>query len=258
MPEASKEMTFWDHLDVLRGGLIRSLLVLAVVSVVLFFFKSFIFDGIILAPTRNDFILYRLLGIDVSLKIINIDVTAQFITHMKVTFICAIILCCPYLIYEIWRFIAPALYTQEKRAVGGAFLFASGLFYAGVVVGYFIVLPLMVNFFQGYRVSETVTNNISLTSYMATVYSTVLLFGLVFEFPVLIALLSKLGIVTKQMLKKGWRIAVFSVVLLAALITPSGDPFSLCVVSVPLFLLYMLSVAICKDAPPEVEEEAAV
>lgn len=257
MAEASKEMTFWDHLDVLRGGLIRSLLALAVVSVVLFFFKSFIFDGIILAPTRSDFILYRLLGIDVSLDIINIDVTAQFITHMKVTFICAVVLCCPYLIFEIWRFIAPALYKHERRAVGGAFLFASGLFYAGVLVGYFVVLPLMVNFFQGYKVSEAVHNSISLTSYMSTVYSTVLLFGLVFEFPVLIALLSKLGLVTKKMLRHGWRIAVVSVVTLAALITPSGDPFSLCVVSVPLFLLYLLSVAICKDAPQEIEEEEA-
>ena len=118
MGKTSDEMTFWDHLDVLRGGLIRSLLVLAVVSVVLFFFKSFFFDGVILAPTRSDFILYRLLGIDVSLDIINIDVTAQFITHMKVTFICALILCCPYLICEIWRCIAPALYRREKRAVG--------------------------------------------------------------------------------------------------------------------------------------------
>jgi len=247
MSQGSSEMTFWDHLDALRSVLIRSLLVVLAVSVVLFCFKSFIFDGIVLAPTRPDFFLYQLLGIDVSLDIVNIEVTAQFLIHMKVTFVCALIVCCPYLIWEIWNFIAPALYRHERAAVRGAFIFASVLFYLGIVVGYCLVLPLMVNFFQGYTVSEAVKNTISLSSYMSTVYSTVLLFGLVFEFPTLIAALSRLGVVTKQMMRKGWRIAVFSVVLLAALITPSGDPFSLCVVSVPLFLLYMLSIFICKD-----------
>lgn len=255
MSQGSSEMTFWDHLDALRAVLIRSLLVVLVVSIVLFCFKTFIFDGIILAPTRPDFFLYQWLGINVSLDIVNIEVTAQFLIHMKVTFVCALIVCCPYLIWEIWNFIAPALYPNEKRAVRGAFAFASILFYIGLVVGYFVVLPLMVNFFQGYKVSESVVNTISLSSYMSTVTSTVLLFGLVFEFPTLIAALSRLGIVTKKMMRKGWRIAVFSVVLLAALITPSGDPFSLCVVSVPLFLLYMLSIFICKD---KVEVEEAV
>lgn len=255
MSQAPSEMTFWDHLDALRAVLIRSLLVVLAVSVVLFCFKSFIFDGIILAPTRPDFFLYKLLGINVSLNIVNIEVTAQFLIHMKVTFICALIACCPYLIWEIWNFIAPALYSNEKSAIRGAFLFASVLFYLGLVTGYCVVLPLMVNFFQGYSVSASVVNTISLSSYMSTVYSTVLLFGLVFEFPTLIAALSRLGIVTKQMMRKGWRIAIFMVVLLAALITPSGDPFSLCVVSVPLFLLYLLSIFICKDKI-EMEEAA--
>jgi sec-independent protein translocase protein TatC len=174
--------------------------------------------------------------------------------HIKVTFICAIIICCPYLIYEIWRFISPALYKHEIVATRKAFLFASVLFYAGLVVGYTVVLPLMVNFFHSYSVSETVENTISLSSYMGTVTSTVLLFGLVFEFPTLIAILSQLGLVTKQMLKSGWRYAVCVVVVLAALITPSGDPFSLGVVSVPLFILYWISILVCKEALPEEEE----
>ncbi len=251
MSDGNNEMTFWDHLDALRAVLIRSLLVVLAVSVVLFCFKRFLFDGVILAPTRPDFFLYRLLGVDVTLNLVNIEVTAQFIIHMKVTFICALILCCPYLIFEIWHFVSPALYEHEKKAVRGAFLFASLLFYLGLAIGYVVVLPLMVNFFQGYTVSDTVVNTISLSSYMATVTSTVLLFGLVFEFPTLIAVFSSLGIVTKGMLRKGWRVAVFVAVLLAAIITPSGDPFSLCVVSVPLFLLYLLSVAICKDKVEE-------
>ncbi len=250
-----KEMTFWDHLEDLRGGLIRSISVLLVVSIVLFFFKDFIFDGLILAPTRSDFFLYQWLGVDVSLKLVNIEVAAQFMIHIKATFICAIIICCPYLIYEIWRFISPALYKHEIKATRKAFLFSSVLFYAGLFVGYTVVLPLMVNFFHSYSVSGTVENTISLTSYMGTVTSTVLLFGLVFEFPTLIAILSQLGLVTKQMLKKGWRYAVCIVVVLAALITPSGDPFSLCVVSVPLFILYWISILVCKSEVPEEVEE---
>jgi len=246
-------MTFWDNLEELRHGIFRSAAVLLAVTVALFFFKSFIFDDIILAPTRSDFFLYKLLNVNVSLELINIDISAQFIIHLKVTFVCALVLCCPYLIWEIWRFISPALYPSEKRGVGGAFLFASVLFYLGVVTGYCVVLPLMVNFFQGYTVSDTVTNAISLTSYISTVYSTVLLFGLVFEFPTLIAILSSLGVVTREMLSRGWKYAVVAVVTLAALITPSGDPFSLCVVSVPLFLLYWLSILICKKEKPETE-----
>ena len=232
-------MTFWDHLDVLRGSLFRALGVTLAVSVGLFFFKEFLFDGIILAPARE-------------LTLVNIEVAAQFMTHIKVTFLCGLILCTPYLLFEIWRFVAPALYEREKRATRRAFLLSAGLFYLGLAIGYLVVLPLMVNFFQGYSISDSITNTISLTSYMSTVYSTVLLFGLVFEVPVLLALLSRLGLVTRSMLKRGWRYAVLTVVVLAAIITPSGDPFSLLVVSLPLLLLYMLGIALCKDAEKEV------
>jgi len=253
--EQGKEMSFWDHLEDLRQGLIRSVAVLIVASIVLFFFKDFLFDGLILAPTKSDFFIYRLLGVESGLKIVNIEVAAQFMVHIKATMVCAVIICCPYLLFEIWRFIAPALYKHEIVATRKAFLFASVLFYAGIAVGYLVVLPLMVNFFNGYHVSDSIENTISLTSYMGTVTSTVLLFGIVFEFPTLVAILSQIGLVTKQMMKKGWRFAVCIVVILAALITPSGDPFSLAVVSVPLFILYWISIGVCKSAPPETEED---
>ena len=255
MADSSGEMTFWDHIEELRKAVFRCILVLLVVCIVLFFFKEFLFDGIILAPTRKDFFLYRWLGMDVSLSLVNIDITAQFITHIKVTMMAAVIVCCPYIIFEIWKFIAPALYEKEKKTTRRAFLFASALFYAGIFIGYTVVLPLMVNFFQGYVVSSSVVNTISLSSYMSTVFSTVLLFGLVFEFPTVIAILSALGLVTREMLSRGWRYAVCAVVILAALITPSGDPFSLAVVSVPLFLLYWISILICRR---EVREEDGV
>ena len=247
-------MTFWDHLDALRGALLRSLAVVLAASAALFFFKEFLFDGVVLAPAREDFFIYRLAGVSSGLALVNIEVAAQFMTHLKVTFFCALILCTPYLLFEIWRFVAPALYAREKRATRRAFLLASGLFYLGLAIGYLIVLPLMVHFFQGYSISDSIVNTISLTSYISTVTATVLLFGLVFEVPVLLALLSRLGLVTRAMLRRGWRYAVLVIVVLAALITPSGDPFSLLVVCLPLFLLYLIGIALCRDPEKEVSE----
>ena len=246
MAGALHEISFWDHVDELRKGLIRSAVVVAAMCAILFFFKKTLFDGIILAPASSGFFLYRWLGADVSLSIINIDITAQFVVHIKATCIVALILSVPYLLYEAWLFVAPALYAGETGAVRRAFLASSALFYLGLAVGYCIVLPLMLNFFQGYFVSESIPNVISLTSYMGTFSSTVLLFGLVFLLPVLAALLSRLGIIDRGMLRRGWRAAVFATVLMAALITPSGDPFSLLVVSIPLFLLYLLSILVCR------------
>ena len=240
------EMTFWDHLEELRGSLFRMLAVFAVAVVALFFFKEFLFDNIILAPSKSDFFLYQLLGADFSMTLVNIEVAAQFLIHMKITFICALIVTFPYLIYEIWRFIMPALYEKEKKAVKGAFLFASVLFYIGVTVGYMIVFPLMLNFFSGYQVSPDVPNTFSLTSYISMFTSMVLIFGIVFEFPTIALALSAMGILQKETLKSFRRHAICAVLILAAVITPSGDPFSLMVVSVPLYMLYEFSILICR------------
>lgn len=244
----SGEMTFWDHLEDLRGGIFRMLMVFGIVTVTLFFFKGFLFENIILAPSRTDFYLYQLLGADFSMSLINIEVAAQFFVHMKVTFIVALILTFPYFIYEIWRFVRPALYANEKDAVRGAFLFSSVLFYIGVAVGYMLLFPLMLNFFAGYQVSPDVPNTFSLSSYISLLTSTVLTFGIVFEFPTVVAALSGLGILTKDSLRGFRRYALLIVVILAAVITPSGDPFSLMVVSVPLYILYEFSIFICKKS----------
>lgn len=239
-------MTFWDHLEDLRKSIFRMMGVLASVAVILFFFKNFLFDDVVLAPAGSDFLLYRLVGIDFSLSLVNLEVAAQFMIHMKVTFICALILTFPYLIYEIWKFIAPALYENEKKAVRGAFTFASVLFYVGIAVGYFIILPLMLKFFADYQVSASVPNTFSLSSYISMFTSIVLVFGIVFEFPTVIAVLSGMGIVTRETLKRYRRHAVCAVVILAAVITPTGDPFSLFVVSVPLYMLYEFSILISR------------
>ena len=253
--EQTGEMTFWDHLEDLRGCIFRMLAVFAAAVVALFFFKEFLFENIILAPSRSDFFLYRILGADFSMTLVNIEVTAQFLIHMKVTFIFALILTFPYIIYEVWRFVAPALYEKEKRAVSGAFAFASVLFYVGVVVGYVIVFPLMLNFFSGYQVSPDIPNTFSLTSYISLFTSLVLTFGIVFEFPTVVAVMSSLGIVTKEMLKSLRRYAICVVLILAAIITPSGDPFSLMVVSVPLYVLYEFSILICRKGGNDKTDE---
>lgn len=246
MAVQTQEMTFWDHLEDLRKSLFRVAGALVAVTVALFFFKDFLFEDFVLAPSKGDFFLYRLIGTDFTLSLVNIEVAAQFMIHMKVTFLCALIVTLPYLIYELWRFIAPALYDNERRAVRGAFTFASVLFYLGVAVGYCVIFPIMLNFFVNYQVSADVPNTFSLSSYISLFTSTVLTFGLVFEFPTVIAVLSALGIVTRQMLKEYRRHAICAVVILAALITPSGDPFSLLTVTVPLYLLYEFSILICR------------
>ena len=249
------EMTFWDHLEDLRKSIFRMLGVYLAVAVVLFFFKGFLFDNVILAPSKSDFYLYRILGADVSMSLVNIDVAAQFFVHMKITMICTLIVTFPYLAFEIWKFVAPALYEKEKRAVRGAFLFASALFYIGVMVGYMIVFPLMLNFFSGYQVSPEVLNTFSLTSYISMFTSMVLTFGIVFEFPTVVLALSAMGLLTKETLKSYRRHAICAVLVLSAIITPTGDPFSLLVVSVPIYFLYEFSILICKKGDQSLEIE---
>ena len=240
-------MTFWDHLDVLRASIIRIILAFVVVAFALFPFKSFLFDSLILAPTSIDFLLYKLIGTDFSLSLVNIEVTTQFMIHMKMTLLCALVLTFPYVIYLVWDFIKPALYVDEKKALRKAFLLASVLFYVGVVVSYMIIIPLMLNFFSDYQVSSEVANMFSLSSYISLFTSMLLTFGIVFEFPTLTLLLSSLGLLHKETMKKYRKHAICAIVILAAVITPSGDPFSLAIVALPIYVLYEFSILICKS-----------
>ena len=251
--DESKEMSFWDHLEDLRQGLFRVVIALLGAFVVLFFFKEFLFDTLILAPTKSDFFFYKWFGMDTGLNLVNIELSTQFMVHMRVTFMCAFIVCCPYVLFEIWKFIAPALYKHEKRATRRAFIFASFLFYLGITVGYCIILPLMVNFFDGYKVSQDVVNTISLSSYISTVSSTVLLFGIVFEIPTLVAVLSQIGLLSRQSWIGGWKWAAVIIAVLAAIITPA-DPFSMLIAAIPLSLLYLISIMVCKPALAETVE----
>jgi len=243
-----KEMSFWDHLDELRGTLFRSVLIVLAFFTVGFFFKEILFDGVILRP---DFWLYRLLGVDLSISLINIDIAAQFFTHIKVTFVCALVVSFPLICYELWKFIAPGLYEKEKAVMRKAFGMGAGLFYLGIAVGYFIVMPVMLVFFNGYQVSGSVENTFALTSYISIFMAMVFVMGLLFEFPSVLAVLSHFGIITRDTMKKSRRYAVVAILILAAVLTPTGDPFTMLVVAIPLYMLYEFSILICKPAKPE-------
>ncbi|MBR5906397.1 MAG: twin-arginine translocase subunit TatC [Bacteroidales bacterium] len=238
-----REMSFWDHLEELRGTLFRSIIALCIFAVLGFIFKKQLF-WLIFLPASPDFFIYRLLGWSFTLEMINVEMAAQFFVHLQAAFGAALILAFPYLIWEIWRFIAPALYEKEKKAVGGAFLMATGFFYLGVVVGYVLVLPACVQFFMNYSVSSQVTNAITIGSYMSMFTSTVLLVGLAFEFPTVIWALSRLGVLDRKQLRGGRRYALVAVLVLAALVTPA-DPLSMLIVAAPLYLMYEVSILMC-------------
>lgn len=238
-------MSFWDHLEELRGTLIRSLLAVIVMTAFGLVFRKFLFDKIILAPTSSDFFIYNFLGLSHDIQIVNLDISGQFLVHLRASLMGGIVLSFPYILWEIWKFICPALYKEEKTGVMRAFGMSSLLFYFGVAVGYFILLPVCLSFFYGYQVSDSITNTFSLQSYMSMFGSMVLLIGIVFEFPMLIMALSAIGVVNREMLQKGRKYAIVAVLIVAALITPA-DLGSMLIVSVPLYLLFELSILFCK------------
>ncbi len=246
-------MSFWDHLEVLRGVLLRSVLYVCIFTCLGLIFKKALF-GVILAPTDPDFCVYRLLGWSFGMQLINVEVSAQFFAHLRAAVATGLILAFPLIILEIWRFIAPALYDREKRPLRISFLLATLLFYVGVAVAYFIVLPVCLQFFINYSVSDQIVNSITIGSYMSVFTSTILLIGLTFEFPTLVLALSSLGIIGKEMLRKGRKTAFVVVLVVSAFITPA-DPVSMFVLALPLYLLYELSILLCISPKNHVDTE---
>lgn len=257
-------MTFWGHLEALRWSLMRAAGVLLLFMVAGFCCMPYLFDHFVLAPAQADFPLYRWLARlggdgmifldwddgNFPVGIININVASQFMTHITTSFWFALVLTFPYLVFEIWRFIQPALFASERRSVGLAFLFGTGMFFLGCAVGYLVVFPFTFRFLTGYRLSAMIVNQISLDSYMSNFLMIVFIMGIVFELPLLAWLLSRLGLLTRALLRRYRRHAIVALLLLAAVITPSGDPFTLMVVFLPLYLLYELSIRFVREAPP--------
>ncbi len=256
----SDEMTFWDHLEDLRKVLFRSFGFIVVVALALFAYMKEIFDFVILAPTRNDFFLYewmnRMSGEvpffpdfcvgPFQVKIININLSSQFFVHMSTSFWLALVISFPFLIYQIWLFIRPALYDHERKNAGWAFLFGNLLFFIGVFVGYVLVFPLTLRFLAGYQLSTFIENSVSLDSYMDSFLMLCFIMGLVFELPLLSWLLSQIGILKRNFFNKFRRHAIVVILIAAAFITPSSDPFTLMVVFLPVYMLWEISAMVVK------------
>ena len=245
MSEASS-MTFWDHLDELRSVIIRVLVVTGLAAVVAFCLKDELF-AIVLAPRSSDFITYRLMGVEpFSVHLMNTGLTEQFMIHMKTAMYAGVLVASPYIIYMLFRFVSPALYDNEKRYA--TLLCGSGyvMFILGTAINYFLIFPLTVKFLGTYQVSPDVANMLTLQSYMDTLLMMSLVMGIIFELPVVSWILGRMGLVNAQMMQSMRRHAIVAILVVAAIITPTTDAFTLLVVALPIWLLYELSIVIVR------------
>ncbi len=250
------EMSFFDHLDVLRGHLIRAAIAIVVFAITAYSFYDFIFDEIIMAPGKVDFWTYRMmcavtekfnLGEDFCVKkldfiIINTQLGGQFTLQLNSSLMLGVVFGFPYLLFEIWRFVKPALHENERKSATGFVFWASMLFVTGVLFGYYIISPLSINFLANWEVSEMINNNIDIDSYFSIVATLTIGAGLTFELPVIIFILSKLGIMTPAFMRSSRRYATVIILIIAAVVTPTPDLITMFTVSLPLFLLYEASI----------------
>jgi sec-independent protein translocase protein TatC len=250
------EMSFLEHLEALRWHIVRSAGVIFTAAIILFCYKEFLFDSILLAPKNPSFPTYRALcwisehfnlGGDlcvtkIDFALISTDLSSQFTTHMWAAFVGGLILGFPYLVFELWKFIRPALKDKEKKYAQGIVFYTSFLFTTGVLFGYYVITPMSVNFLGTYQVSAEVKNTITLDSFIGTVTTLTLITGLVFELPIVIYFLSKIGIMSPAFMRKYRRHAVVVILIVAAIITPTSDATTLMLVAIPLWILYEISI----------------
>ena len=240
--------SFWDHLDELRSRIIKMLLAVVAMSVIAFLLKEPLFR-MVLAPSNGGFVTYRILGVpDFSIHLINTGLTEQFMVHMRTSLYMGLLAASPYIIYELFCFVAPGLYAHERRyamwLVGSSYV----MFILGTLLNYFLVFPLTVRFLGTYQVSPNVTNMLTLQSYIDTLISMSFLMGVLFELPVVCWLMGRMGIINSRMMSTYRRHAIVAILFLAAIVTPTTDVFTLFVVALPIWMLYELSVLIVKTS----------
>ena len=240
------DMTFWDHLDALRSSLIRMVAAAVLLGVVAFLMKDALFS-IVLAPRSSDFVSYRLLGVEpFSLHLMNTGLTEQFMVHMRTAMYAGLLMASPYILYELFRFVSPGLYQNERRyavwIVGAAYV----MFLMGTAVNYFVVFPLTVRFLGTYQVSPDVDNMLTLQSYIDTLIGMSLVMGVVFELPVVCGLMGRMGLLSDRWMSEYRRHAIVAILIVSAIITPTTDVFTLVVVALPIYLLYEVSIQIVR------------
>ncbi len=260
MAEEKKEMSFLQHLEALRWHLVRSVIAIMAIAVVAFLYPEILFDKVLLGPSSENFITYQYIcklshwlgkGDELcvgkfvfSLK--NIQMSGQFITHMWISFLTGIIIGFPYLLWELWRFVKPALKAKEIRYVKGFVFYASVLFFIGVLFSYFIISPLTVFFLGNYQVSTLVGNEITMDSYISTITNLTFATGLVFELPIIVYFLTSIGMLSPEFMRRYRKHALVVILIIAAFITPSPDISSQVMVAIPLYALYEISIFVSK------------
>jgi len=239
-------LTFWDHLDELRSVLIRILVITAIAAAAAFCLKESLF-AVVLAPRSSDFITYRLMGVEpFSIRLMNTGLTEQFMIHLRTALYAGVLVALPYTLYQLFRFVSPALYANERRyatvLVGSGYV----MFMMGTVLNYLLIFPLTVKFLGTYQVSPDVANMLTIQSYIDTLLMMSFVMGVVFELPVVCWLLGKMGLVSAPMMSQWRRQAVVVILIVAAIITPTTDAFTLFLVALPVWLLYEMSIWIVK------------
>jgi sec-independent protein translocase protein TatC len=257
MSKQQKEMSFLGHLEELRWHLVRSAAVIFTIAIVLFVFKETVYNDFIIAHTQSDFVTYQFfckvfgrIGIESSFcdiqipsKLQALSLTQQLMSSLWVSLILGFIISFPYILWEMWRFITPGLHKAERNKSKGFLFIASLLFFIGVAFSYYVIMPMSVSFFYGYQISENIINNFTLDSYISLFTNTMLGISLVFELPVVIYFLTKIGLVTPGFLRKYRKHALVLVLILSAIITPP-DVASQVIVSIPILILYEISIRI--------------
>lgn len=252
------EMSFFDHLEELRWHLIRSSIAVIICTIVCFVYYDFLFDTIIMGPHKPDFWTYRMMCkigqhfnmgpgfciTNIPGKIINTEMAGQFTLQINSAIMTGVVMGFPYLLWEIWRFVKPALKDQERKSASGFVFYASILFILGILFGYFIVCPLSVNFLSNYTISDAIENTITIDSYLSSVATLTLCTGLVFELPIVIYILSRLGMMTPEFMRSTRRYAAIIILIIAAVVTPTPDIPTMLTVSFPLFVLYEVSISV--------------
>ena len=253
------EMSFFDHIDVLRKHLLRAAVVVLVFTLGAFYYTDFIFNQIIMGPKNPSFWTYRMMCklvakfpsigpefciTKIDAKIINTEMAGQFTLQLNSCVMVGIILGIPYLLFEIWLFVKPALHESERKSASGFVIFASTLFFLGILFGYFIICPLSINFLTNFTVSPDIQNTFTIDSYLSSVMTLTLGAGVIFQLPVIIYILSKVGIMTPAFMRASRRYSTVLILIVAAVVTPTADPYTMMIVALPLFLLYELSIYI--------------
>lgn len=258
-------MTFWDHLDELRGVLVRILLVLVLAGVGAFVAMPSIFEYVVMAPCRADFPTYRafdalaaLFGYEgvgaFDVKVVSLELSTQFFIHMSSTCWTALMFVFPVVLYMLWGFVAPGLHKSEKRYVVPAFLFGVTMFYLGAAVGYYLVFPLALRFLAQYSIGAGIEAMVSLDSYVDNFFMILLMMGAVFELPLVAWLLGKMDLLHRDFFSTYRRHAIVVLLIVAAVVTPTGDPLTLFLAFVPIYSLWELSSRLVPKYKPEAED----